>query len=396
MNRCRREGNRMSNNTTIARLRPDPFEVFRFAETSVELRYRLLMNYLGAKTDAGELSVPQIVRQTFNLLIEVTNAINDGRPEDRKIESHVIAAREMVGRFEREWLSRDHRSRMEHRMNARNAISELTDDDWAAIRREGYPDEDSLSLSWHDAELLRASPFRDEDWNEYEATLDRFVDTFDPPCRTLYRLIRALAAVNFPDPASYDPNCGTSSVLDDEYLIKHVYFEVRQLIVEFQNQTCFNLNVGGWFDARQPHHSAIRLFEKVRVILRGWRGEVSLPPELDRPRWERAQQGSKHKGVLTFRGKSGTVATQSTVIAPVLQAFEEVAWLQPVSFPSGKARSSVLQSLNTWASNNHLPIAFSSQVVSNDHVCRWHPKNQSSEPECVQECPASSVVNDAL
>lgn len=395
MNRCKRQGKRVSNNTTAARLRPDPFDVYRFAGTSVELRYWLLKNYLGAKTDAGELSVPQCVRQTFNLLIEVTNSINDGRPEDRKIESHVIAAREMVERFEREWLSRDHRSRMEHRMDAHNAISELSGDDWAAIRREGYPDEDSLSLSWHEAELLHGSPFRDDAWNEYETAVDRFVDTFVPPCRTLYRLIRALAAVYFPDPARYDPNCGTNPVLDDEYLIKQVKTEVRRLIVEFQKQTCFNLNLGDWFDARQPRPSALRLFDTVGVILRGWHGEVSLPPELDHPRWDRSQPGSKNQGVLWFRGQSAPVAKQSKVIVPILQAFEDVSWSKPVPFPSDKAQSSVLQSLNKWASNNHLQMAFSFETVGNQHFCRWQPIDRLAEVERVREGPARSEVNDA-
>jgi len=98
--------------SAATRLCPAPFDVFRFADAAVELRHRLLDNYLRAETTAGELPVPPVVRQTFNRLIEVTLAVNDGRAEDRKIESHVMAARELVERFDREWLSRDHRTRL--------------------------------------------------------------------------------------------------------------------------------------------------------------------------------------------------------------------------------------------------------------------------------------------
>ncbi len=189
----------MSHNAALPRLRPDPLDVFRFAGTAVELRYRLVLNYVNAEAEAGEPPVPQVVRQVFNQLLDVTNLINDGRPENHKLEGHVIAARELVDRFEREWLSDDHRTRLANK-ETREVVGELTEYDWASIRRNPSADVDVPSLTCLDAELLHGSPFCADVLVAYEAAVERFVGTFDPPCRTLYQLVRVLAEVHYPDP----------------------------------------------------------------------------------------------------------------------------------------------------------------------------------------------------
>jgi len=368
----------VSHNAVTPRLRPDPLDVFRFADTAVELRYRLVSNYVNAEAEAGEPSVPPVVRQVFNRLLHVTDLINEGRPEDHKLEGHVIASRALVERFEREWLSGDHRTRLANQENARETVNELTEYDWASIRRNPSADGDVLPVAC--LELLHSSPFCADAWAEYEVAVERFVDTFDPPCRTLYRLVRVLATVRYPDPATYNATLGTLPVYDDEHLIKHVFPQVRQLLDEIQAQTCFNLNVGEWFDADNPHRSTTVLFGTIRKVLRGWRGEVPVAPGLDRPRWQPANPGAKNQGVLSFRNKSATVSNQSKVISPVFQAFEDGAWQLPVPFPPGKVRGSVLQSLNDWAMKHKLPMTFSAEKQGNHHVCWWHPTDEAGEP----------------
>ncbi|MFO0822845.1 MAG: hypothetical protein U0792_06955 [Gemmataceae bacterium] len=261
--------------------------------------------------------------------------------------------------------------------DAREAFNELTEYDWASIRRN--PDFDTClpSLSEVEAETLHGSPFSDDAWVEYEAAVERFVETFDQPCRTLYRLVCVLAAVCYPNPATYNTTLGTLPVLDDEHLITLVIPQVRQLIVEFQSQTCFNLNVGDWFEITEPYSSATQFFETIGKILRGWRGEVTVAPVLDRPRWQPAEPGANNLGVLSFRGTSAPVARQGKVIATVLQAFEDGSWEQPVPFPDGKVPRGVLQSLKNWAMNNELSMTFASEKQGNHFVCRWHPSEET-------------------
>jgi len=364
----------MSHKVATIRLRPHPDEVFLFADTSAELRYRLVLNYVNADAEAGEPQVPPVVRKVFNLLLHITNSINDSRPEDQKLEGHVMAARELVDRFERDWTSDDHRIRAANRQNDLAKVNELTEYDWASIRRNPPSDANVLSTTYIDAQFLDSSPFRADTWTDYEAAVEQFVITFDPACITLYRLGRALAEVRYPDPAILDATHGTP-VHYDEHLIKFVNPQVRELLYQFQKETGFKLNVGDWFDAADPHSAITGLYESVRKILGGWCGEVTLPPELDRPRWQPAEAGSKNQGVLSFRGQLATVSNQASVIVTVIQAFEDESWTTSVLFPLAKLRRVVLQSLNTWAKKQNFPMKFSPQKQGKHHYCQWHPTN---------------------
>ena len=374
----------MSDNPVTPRLRPEPSDVRLFADTVVQLRYRIVLNYLNAESADTEAEdwvwtapLPKVVRDLFKKLLDVTVSINRGRAEDRKLEGHIVAVRKLVERFEREWFSDDHKSRLKGWKRARKALNELTGDDWADIRRDAPADSDVFSAARIDAESLRDSPFTTYVWAEYEAAVQRYVDTFDLPCRTLYRLVRALAAVCYPDPATYDGTLGTFLVYDDEHLIKHVFPQVQDMLAEIQAQTCFNLNVGKWFDAANAYGSTTVFSGKVGEILDGWDGEVPVVPGLDRPRWEPASPGAKYAGLLSFRGTSTRVGNQAKVIALVLKAFEDGAWQLPVPFPPGKLRGAVLQSLNDCVRKGELPMTFSSEKQGNQYVCRWHATEET-------------------
>ncbi len=362
------------------RLKPTPVDAFRFADAATDLRYRLVINYLGADPDAGEVPPPKVVRETFQKLLAVTLTINDRRPEDQKLEGHVIAGRGLVDGFERKWLDRGHRLWLEDRQSARQPYGELNEYDLADIRRNGPAGSDPECLSSVDAEALLRSPFGSDAWQPFEEAVGHFVDTFDAPCRILYRLVSKIAEVCYPNPATYDATLGTLPVYDDEHLIKHLRPEVNQLLAEFQSLTCFHLNFGEWFDAANPYGSFTRLYSTTEETLRAWNGEVAAPPELDRPRWEPAPAGSGHKGTLAYRGKMATVAGQSRLVEPMLVQFEAVGWEKSVPVPAGTQRPSrVLDALKKWAAAHGLPLSFEMVREEKRARCRWFPIRQVSE-----------------
>ncbi len=355
------------------RLKPTPVDVFRFADAVTELRYRLVINYLRADPDDGEVSPPKVVRETFQKLLAVTFTINDGRPEDQKLEGHVIAGRAMKIAFERKWLEPEHRLWLEDLRNARQPYAELNEYDLADIRRNGTAESDPEGLSAVDAEALLRSPFNPNAWTTFEEAVAKFVATFDAPCQTLYRLVRTLAEDCYPNPATYDTTLGTLSVYDDEHLIKHIRPQVNQLLAEFQSQTCFQFNFGEWFDAANPYGSITKLHLHLEQTLLAWDGSVAAPPELDRPRWTPAGPGDKHLGTLSYQGKSGDIDIRATTITPIVEAFEAVNWQHPVPHPAGVVVSAVKQSLNQTMARLELDVEFFCEGKGNARVWRWRP-----------------------
>lgn len=355
------------------RLKPTPVDVFRFADAATELRYRLVINYLWADTNAGEVPPPKVVRETFQKLLDFTLTINDGRPEDQKLEGHLIAGRGLVDGFERTWLDCGHRLLLADRRNARQPYEELNEYDLADIRRNGTAESDTEGLSSVDAEALLRSPFGSDAWKPYEEAVGKFVDTFDAPCRTLYRLVRTLAGVCYPNPATYDETLGTLPVYDDEHLIKHHRPEVRQLLAEFQFQTCFHIGIIDWFDAADPYPSCTKLHSDLEQTLLAWDGVVAAPLELDRPRWEPARPGEKHLGTLTYRGRSGSIDTRAKTITPIVEAFEAVSWQHPVPHPAGVVAGATKQSLNRTMARIKMDIKFFYEGKGNSRVWRWRP-----------------------
>jgi len=247
----------------IASERAAALVVYQLADSLVQFRYYIELNYLGADEPyafRGEHPPPPpIIQECFSQVLAAATRLAHTLlvPEATAL---ISATRSIHQQFRETWLDKVHRKLLAERRD----VSETNE---FGNTRE---------LNWWD---LKNSPHGPSAWSELQAIADRLAEELPNSYRLVFNLSRLLAEVCFPCPSSYSTAMEDIPVFDDDHLITDIGPRIADLVHEIRTRFHLLQTVEEWLDGANSDGAAKKLREDVLSDL----ATASRPPTTANP-----------------------------------------------------------------------------------------------------------------
>ncbi len=245
---CAQWGTNMdSGSKGIASERATALVVYQLADSLVQFRYYIELNYLGADEPyafGGEHPPPPpIIQECVGQVLAAATRLAHtlSVPEAKAL---ISATRSILQQFRETWLDEMHRKLIAEWRD----VSETTEFGNTRERK------------WS---IVMNSPFAPPVWGELQAIADRLAQELPNSYCLVFNLSRLLAEICFPCPSSYSTAMEDIPVFDDDHLITDIGPKIADLVHEIRTRFHLLQTVEEWLDGENPYGAAVRLREDV-------------------------------------------------------------------------------------------------------------------------------------